>query len=95
MSIRVLLPVLAVALGIAFPAWAQDLQPINNVTTYIENFLTGNLARSVAIIGLAIVGYLFYAGRIAAVQAAAVVGGIALVFGAPAIVDVLRAVAGG
>ena len=92
---RTLLVAAALALLVVEPAWAQDLRPINSVTEFISKFLTGNLARSVAIIGVAVVGYLFYAGRIAGAQALAVVGGIALVFGAPAIVDVLRAIARG
>lgn len=75
-------------------AQGEELAPINDVVSYIERFLTGDLARSVAVIGLAVVGYLFYAGRIAAAQAAAVVGGIALVFGAAEIVRVLSGEAG-
>jgi len=70
-------------------AFAQDLRPINNVTTYIQNFLTGNFAKSVSVIGLCGSGYLFYAGRIALSTLMGVVGGIALIFGSAAIVDTL------
>jgi len=76
-------------------AQSNDLAPINSVADYIRNFLTGNLARSVAVIGLAASGYLFYAGRIAVGTLMGVVGGIALVFGAEAIVGILSDTASG
>jgi type IV secretion system protein VirB2 len=77
----------------ASPALAQDLQPINEISEYIQNFLTGRLATSVAVISVAVVGYLFWSGQIAVQSALAVIGGIAIVFGAAQIVAILEAVA--
>jgi type IV secretion system protein VirB2 len=73
--------------------FAQDLQPINEVADYIQGFLTGRLATSVAVISVAVVGYLFWSGQIAVSAALAVIGGIAIVFGAAQIVAILEAVA--
>jgi len=73
----------------------EQLAPLNNVTDYIVGFLTGPLATSVGIIGTAVVGMAFLAGRIAGGQAAAVAGGMAVLFGAAQIVGILRGVAGG
>jgi len=72
---------------------AQDLQPINEISEYIEGFLTGRLATSMAVIAVAIVGYLFWVGRVEATAALGVVAGIAIVFGASQIVSILEAVA--
>jgi type IV secretory pathway VirB2 component (pilin) len=90
----------AVVLGVAFAgafvaqvACAQDLQPVNDVAEYVQGFLTGRLATSLAVIAVAVVGYLFWAGQIASQAALAVVAGIALVFGSAQIVAILEAVA--
>jgi type IV secretory pathway VirB2 component (pilin) len=84
---------LALHMLAASAAHAQDLQPINEISEYIQNFLTGRLATSVAVISVAVVGYLFWSGRIAVEAALAVIGGIAIVFGAAQIVAILEAVA--
>jgi type IV secretory pathway VirB2 component (pilin) len=74
-------------------AYAQDLQPVNDIAEYVQGFLTGRLATSLAVIAVAVVGYLFWAGQIASQAALAVVAGIALVFGSAQIVAILEAVA--
>ena len=88
-------PILAfgLVLALAHSGFAQDLEPVNEVAEYIQGFLTGRLATSLAVIAVAVVGYLFWAGRIAGEAALNVVGGIALVFGSAQIVAVLEAVA--
>ena len=55
--------------------------------------MTGRLATSLAVIAVEVVGYLFWAGQIAAQAALAVVMGIAIVFGSAQIVAILQAVA--
>ena len=80
-------------LGASDPAFAQDLAPVNDIADYLQNFLTGRLATSLAVIAVAVVGYLFWAGQIAAQAALSVVAGIALVFGSAQIVAILEAVA--
>jgi type IV secretion system protein VirB2 len=74
-------------------AHAQDLQPITNVSEYIQAFMTGRLATSLAVIAVAVVGYLFWTGQVAAQAALSVVVGIAIVFGSAQIVAILEAVA--
>jgi type IV secretion system protein VirB2 len=87
------LGVLLVAALAAQVGHAQDLAPINNVSEYIQNFMTGRLATSLAVIAVAVVGYLFWSGRVAAQAALSVVVGIAIVFGSVQIVSILEAVA--
>ena len=90
----------AIVIGVAFAsafvaqvACAQVLQPVNDIAEYVRGFLTGRLATSLAVIAVAVVGYLFWAGQIASQAALAVVAGIAIVFGAGQIVAILEAVA--
>jgi len=87
------LGVLVLSVTAARIASAQDLQPINEVSEYIQEFMTGRLATSLAVIAVAVTGYLFWAGQVAARAAVAVVAGIAIVFGSAQIVSVLEAVA--
>ena len=59
------------------------------------DFLTGGFARSMAIIGLAVCGFMAMMGRLPWGAALAVIGGIILVFGAAALVDEISGFAGG
>ena len=72
------------------PAIAQSLEPLENVTDFFVDFLTGNFARSVAIIAVAVLGYLGLSGRFRWAIAGSVIVGIALIFGAVAIVDAIQ-----
>ena len=87
------LGVLGFALAATGVAHAQDLQPISDVSEYIQAFMTGRLATSLAVIAVAVVGYLFWTGQVAARAALSVVVGIAIVFGSAQIVSILEAVA--
>jgi type IV secretion system protein VirB2 len=89
----VVIGVVVASVAMAQVASAQDLQPVNDVAEYLRNFMTGRLATSLAVIAVAVVGYLFWAGQIAAQAALGVVAGIALVFGSAQIVAILEAVA--
>jgi type IV secretory pathway VirB2 component (pilin) len=62
-----------------------------NFLTALMTLLTTTWARLIAIIAIVIVGVSFMFGRISMHIAAAVIGGIILVFGAPAIVDGISA----
>ena len=87
------LPVLLALFGTLLliePAIAQSLEPLENVTDFFVDFLTGNFARSVAIIAVAILGYLGLSGRLRWAIAGSVIVGIALIFGAAAIVDAIQ-----
>jgi len=72
------------------PALAQSLEPLENLADFFVNFLTGNIARSAAIIAVAVLGYLGMSGRLRWAIAGSVVVGIALIFGAAAIVDAIQ-----
>ena len=82
-----LLGLLIVAFVLAHPALAQELAPLENIADFIVNFLTGAFARSVAIIAVAVLGFLGLTGRLRWGIAGSVIGGIALIFGAATIVD--------
>src|SRR4051812_48863543 len=58
-----------------------------NFLTALQNLLTATWARIVAIIGVIFPGFAWMFGRISMQLALSVIGGIILVFGAPAIVD--------
>ena len=70
-------------------ASAQELAPLENVVDFLVNFLTGAFARSIAIIAVAVLGYLGLTGRLRWGIAGSVILGIALIFGAATIVDAI------
>lgn len=97
---RLFVPVLFVAtactvLLIPDRAWAQALEPVQGVADMFVDFLTGTFARSMAIIGLAVCGFMAMLGRLPWAAALAVIGGIILVFGAAALVDEISGFADG
>jgi type IV secretion system protein VirB2 len=71
------------------PALAQELAPLENVVDFLVSFLTGAFARSVAIIAVAVMGYLGLTGRLRWGVAGSIIVGIALIFGAASIVDAI------
>lgn len=87
--------VVAVVLGlslsaVASPAFAQTsgaFAPLETAVQMIVDFITGPFGRLLAIIAVIGLGFLAFAGRLSWFTAGAVVIGIGLVFGAPAIVD--------
>lgn len=74
---------------LAEPAAAQALAPLENVVDFFVTFLTGAFARSVAIIAVAVLGFLGLTGRLRWAIAGSVILGIALIFGAATIVDAI------
>ena len=76
-------------LALSKPALAQELAPLENIADFIVNFLTGAFARSVAIIAVAVLGYLGLTGRLRWGVAGSVIAGIAIIFGAVTIVDAI------
>ncbi|TPN37909.1 VIRB2 type IV secretion [Mesorhizobium sp. B2-3-3] len=76
--------------AIADPAFAQTsgaFAPLETAVQMIVDFITGPFGRLLAIIAVIGLGFLAFAGRLSWFTAGAVVIGIGLVFGAPAIVD--------
>lgn len=58
-----------------------------NFLSALQNLLTSTWARIIAIIAVVFLGFAWMFGRISMQLALSVIGGIILVFGAPAIVD--------
>ena len=75
------------------PALAQDLTPIASVAENIAAALQGPFAVAVATIGFIGCGLLAMSGKMPWGSAIAVLLGIILIFGAPALVDEIKAVA--
>lgn len=63
--------------------------PIEDGVDWLLDLLTNGIARSVAIIGIVILGYMAWAGRITGEACVKFIGGIVLVFGGATIVDLL------
>jgi type IV secretion system protein VirB2 len=68
--------------------------PLQTAVQMIVDFITGPFGRLLAIIAVIGLGFLAFAGRLSWFTAGAVVIGIGLVFGAPAIVDQLISAVG-
>jgi len=64
-------------------------KPLENLADFVVEFLTGPFARSVAIIAVAILGYLGLTGRLRWGIAGSIIVGIALIFGAATLVDAI------
>jgi type IV secretion system protein VirB2 len=82
--------------AIVDPALAQSgpFAPLETAVQMIVDFITGPFGRLLAIIAVIGLGFLAFAGRLSWFTAGAVVLGIGLVFGAPAIVDQMIAAVG-
>ena len=72
----------------AEPAFAQA-GAINSAVDWLVELLTSGIARGVAIVGCAVLGYMAWAGKLTWEKAVQFVIGIALVFGAATLVDLL------
>lgn len=89
--------ILFAGLVLAEPAFAQSggaFAPLETAVQMIVDFITGPFGRLLAIIAVIALGFLAFAGRLSWFTAGAVVLGIGLVFGAPAIVDQMIAAVG-
>ena len=77
----------AVGLGLfaVTPAYAQDLSPITTMLTTIGTALVGPLGRAFGLIAVAVVGFAFMTGRMNWQLAGSIVIGLAILFGAAAI----------
>lgn len=63
--------------------------PVEDGVDWVLNLLTNGIARSVAIIGIVILGYMAWAGRITGEACVKYILGIVLVFGSATIVDLI------
>lgn len=76
-------------------AHAQSAAPVEGVLDWMVEILQGSIARSVAIIAVCFLGYLFLTGRMAWQMAFSIIVGIAIIFGASELVDAMKSSAGG
>lgn len=77
---------------LAFVALVPEVamaNPIEQGVDWVLDLLTNGIARSVAIIGIAILGYLAFAGRVTGEAVGKFIAGIVLVFGGATIVDLI------
>ena len=70
------------------PLLARSLAPVENSADFFVTFLTGPFARSIALIGLAVCGFMAMAGKLPWRAALAVIDGIILVFGAAVLPEI-------
>lgn len=84
-----LLAIASVVVLHAEPAFAQTalFDSGTNFLTALQDLLTATWARIIAIIAVVFLGFAWMFGRISMQLAISVIGGVILVFGAPAIVD--------
>ena len=97
MKMAALTTLVLVCSMLADPAFAQSsgaFAPLETAVQMIVDFITGPFGRLLAIIAVIALGFLAFAGRLSWFTAGAVVLGIGLVFGAPAIVDEMIAAVG-
>lgn len=75
-------------------AYAQSAAPVEGILEWFVDVLQGNIARSLAIIAVCFLGFLFLTGRMAWQGAISIVIGIAIIFGAAELVDAMKAAGG-
>ena len=76
------------------PAYAQSAAPVEGILEWFVGVLQGSVARSLAIIAVCFLGFLFLTGRMAWQGAISIVIGIAIIFGAAELVDAMKAAGG-
>lgn len=95
MAVKAVAAAVVVAMGLAPEmAYAQSAAPIEGILDWFVGVLQGNVARSIAIISVCFLGFLFLTGRMAWQMAFSIVIGIAIIFGAAELVDAMKSSAG-
>ena len=75
-------------------AYAQSAAPVEGILEWFVGVLQGSVARSLAIIAVCFLGFLFLTGRMAWQGAISIVIGIAIIFGAAELVDAMKTAGG-
>ena len=94
---KVSVPILIAGVGMVLSpelAFAQSAAPVESILAWFVGVLQGNVARSVAIIAVCFLGYLFLTGRMAWQMAFSIIIGIAIIFGAATLVDAMKSSTG-
>jgi type IV secretion system protein VirB2 len=81
--------VFAVSLLLTDPAYAQAADGITSMADNIKTWLTGTFAKTIAVIAVVIVGFMFFTGRASLGLLVTVIVGIFIVFSAQWIVDTI------
>lgn len=81
--------VLAVSLLLTDPAYAQAADGVTSMAENIKTWLTGTFAKTIAVIAVVIVGFMFFTGRASLGLLVTVIVGIFIVFSAQWIVDTI------
>jgi type IV secretory pathway VirB2 component (pilin) len=78
-----------VSLILSDPAHAQGADGITSMAENIKTWLTGTFAKTIAVIAVVIVGFMFFTGRASLGLLVTVIVGIFIVFSAQWIVDTI------
>ena len=89
LALKSLLPTFALALILTLVPELAFANPITEGVDWVMDLLTNGIARSAAVIGIAILGYLAWFGRITGETCGKYIAGIVLVFGGTTIVDMI------
>ena len=81
--------VVAVSLLLTGPAYAQAADGVTSMAENIKTWLTGTFAKTIAVIAVVIVGFMFFTGRASLGLLVTVIVGIFIVFSAQWIVDTI------
>ena len=71
------------------PAYAQAADGVTSMAENIKTWLTGTFAKTIAVIAVVIVGFMFFTGRASLGLLVTVIVGIFIVFSAQWIVDTI------
>ena len=88
-QLRVLMAQLWLLCFLFFVPEIAFANPITEGVNWVMDLLTNGIARSAAVIGIAILGYLAWFGRITGETCGKYIAGIVLVFGGTTIVDMI------
>jgi type IV secretory pathway VirB2 component (pilin) len=80
---------LLMVFGLSDPAHAQGADGITSMAENIKTWLTGTFAKTIAVIAVVIVGFMFFTGRASLGLLVTVIVGIFIVFSAQWIVDTI------
>lgn len=83
--------ILVMAICLALVPSLAFAGPIEDGVNWLLDLMTNGIARSLAIIGIVVLGYMAWAGKLTWGRAGQWIGGIVLVFGGAAIADIVIA----
>lgn len=87
--VTLLFAAVLVSLVLTDPAYAQAADGITSMADNIKTWLTGTFAKTIAVIAVVIVGFMFFTGRASLGLLVTVIVGIFIVFSAQWIVDTI------